>query len=81
MDGGQCAAAFAYYLLLSLLPLIVILATVGSLFIERGAATREIVQLLNHYSPLIGDQERAATAVVQGLLEVRSNVNLVSCNI
>jgi uncharacterized BrkB/YihY/UPF0761 family membrane protein len=78
VDGGQCAAAFAYYLLLSLLPLIVILATVGSLYMERGAAMREIVQLLNRYTPLVGDQESAAASVVQELLEARSNINLAA---
>ena len=78
VDGGQCAAAFAYYLLLSLLPLIVLLATVGSLFMEIGAATREIVQLLNLYTPLTGNQERAVAAAVQGLLEARSNISLAA---
>lgn len=78
VDGGQCAAAFAYYLLLSLLPLIVLLATVGSLFIERGAATHEIVLLLNRYTPLTGNQERAAEAAIQGLLEARSHISLAA---
>jgi YihY family inner membrane protein len=78
VDGAECAAAFAFYLLLSLLPLIVILATVGSLFIEREAATREIVQLLDRYTPLIGVQRQAAAAAVQSLLEARSNVNLAA---
>ena len=78
VDGDQRAAAFAYYLLLSLLPLIVLLVTAGSLFVEREVATQEVVQLVNHYIPLTGEQERAAVATIRGLLEARGKINLAA---
>ncbi len=40
VDGDQRAAAFAYYLLLSLLPLVFILVSAGSLFVEREVIDR-----------------------------------------
>ena len=48
VDGDQRAAAFGYYLLLSLLPLTLLLATAGSLFVEREVATQALVKLGNH---------------------------------
>ncbi|GHA19786.1 hypothetical protein GCM10007082_20600 [Oceanisphaera arctica] len=36
-DGNEGAAAFAYYLLLSFLPLVILLVTAGSLFAVRRA--------------------------------------------
>ncbi len=78
VDGDQRAAAFAYYLLLSLFPLIIMLVAAGSLFVEREVMTRELVQLLNGYMPLTGEQERAAVAGMRGLLEARGTINLVA---
>jgi uncharacterized BrkB/YihY/UPF0761 family membrane protein len=34
--------AFAYYLLLSFLPLVILLVTAGSLFVQRDAATHGV---------------------------------------
>jgi len=78
VDGDQRAAAFAYYLLLSLFPLLIILVTTGSLFVEREVATREVVQLVNHYSPLTSEQERGAVATIRGLLEARGKINVAA---
>jgi Ca2+-transporting ATPase len=78
VDGDQRAAAFAYYLLLSLIPLIILLVTVGSLFVEREVMTRELVQLINSYMPLTGEQERATVEALRGLLETRGAINLAA---
>ena len=78
VDGDQRAAAFAYYLLLSLFPLLIMLVTAGSLFVEREVATREVVQLVDHYSPLTSEQERGAVVTIRGLLEARGKINLAA---
>ena len=58
VDGDPCTAAFGFYLLLSLFPLIIImLVAVGSMIVERKVATREVVQLINRYTPLTAEQE------------------------
>jgi len=77
-DGDQRAAAFAYYLLLSLLPMVFILVSAGSLFVEREVATREVVQWIERYIPLTGEQERGAMATIHGVLEKRGNFNLAA---
>lgn len=76
VDGGQRSAAFAFYLLLSLLPLVVLLVTAGSLFVDREVATQEFVQLVQNYAPLTGEQERGAAAQIRGVLEARGKVSL-----
>jgi len=78
VDGDQRAAAFAYYLLLSLLPLVFILVSAGSLFVEREVATHEVVQWIERYVPLTGAQERGAVANIHGALEKRGKINLAA---
>jgi len=77
-DGDQRAAAFAYYLLLSLLPLVFMLVSAGSLFVEREVATREVVQWIERYVPLTGEQERGVVENIQGVLESRGKISLAA---
>lgn len=44
VDGDQRAAAFAFYLLLSLFPIVILLVTAGSLFVEREVAACEFIR-------------------------------------
>jgi YihY family inner membrane protein len=78
VDGDQRAASFAYYLLLSLLPLVFMLVSAGSLFVERAVATREVVQWVNHYIPLTSEQERDVEKNIRGVLEARGKINLAA---
>jgi YihY family inner membrane protein len=78
VDGDQRAAAFGYYLLLSLLPLVFMLVSAGSLFVERTVATREVVQWVNHYIPLTSEQKLAAETNIRGVLEARGKINLAA---
>lgn len=77
-DGDQRAAAFAYNLLMSIFPLLVLLATLGSLFGERAAVTRAVVESINRYTPLTGNQEHAAEAVLAGLLAARGSAGVTA---
>ena len=77
-DGDQRAAAFAYYLLLSLLPLTILLVSVGSLFVERDVATQAVVKLVNHYTPLTSEQERTAAAGIREWLQARGKISLAA---
>ena len=77
-DGDQRAAAFAYYLLLSLLPLTILLVTAVSLFVEREVATQTVVGFLNHYTPLTSEQERTAVAGIREWLQARGRISLTA---
>lgn len=78
MDGDQRAAAFAFYLLLSLFPVAVLLVTAGSLFVEREVATREFIRWADHYTPLTPDQREGALAATHGLLGSRGKINVAA---
>lgn len=77
-DGDQRAAAFAYYLLLSLLPLVFLLVSAGSLFVEREVAMREVVQWIEKYVPVIGEQARGMMTDIYSVLEKRGEINLAA---
>lgn len=77
-DGDQRAAAFSYYLLLSLLPLTILLVTAGSLFVEREEATQAIVKLVEHYTPLTSEQKSGAVAGVHQWLQARGKISLTA---
>lgn len=78
VDGDQRAAAFSYYLLLSLLPLTLLVVAAGSLFVEREVATQAVVKLVNHYTPLTSEQERGAVAGIRDWLQARGKISLAA---
>jgi YihY family inner membrane protein len=78
VDGDQCAAAFGYYLLLSLLPIILLLVTVGSFFVERAVAAQAVVQLLNHNIPLTSEQELGVDMTIRDWLSARGRISLAA---
>lgn len=78
VDGDQRAAAFAYYLLLSTLPLTILLVAAGSLFVEREEATQTIVKLGNRLTVLTVEQEATAVTTLQEILEARGTISLVA---
>jgi YihY family inner membrane protein len=76
--GNEGAAAFAFYLLLSFLPLIILLVAAGSLFVQRDVATHAVVQWVKHYVPLTGEQEHSAVGSIGGMLKARGQISLVA---
>jgi len=52
--------------------------TTGSLLVEREVATRDVVQLVDLYTPLTIAQERAAAAAIRGLLDARGTISVVA---
>jgi YihY family inner membrane protein len=78
VDGDQRAAAFGYYLLLSLLPLTILLVTAGSLFVEREVVMLAVVKLVNHYTPMSNEQERGAVATIRDWLNARGKISLAA---
>lgn len=78
VDGDLRAAALAYFLLLSLVPLVIMLVTLGSLFVDQEVASRQVVTLINNYASLSSEQEDAAIGAVRGLLAARGKINLIA---
>jgi len=78
-DGEQRAASFAYYALFSLLPLLVLLITIGSRFLgDWNQATNAVFALVSQY--VGGDLAASAEvrATVEGFMRSRLGSGLVS---
>lgn len=78
VDGDQRAAASAFYLLLSLFPVAVLLVTAGSLFVEREVVVREFIGWVDQYTPLTPQQREGALSSIHGLLESRGKINVAA---
>ena len=78
-DAEQRAASFAYYALFSLLPLLVLLITIGTRFLgDRGQATSQVFSLISEYMAVdLGSQEQVR-ATVEGFMQSRLGSGLVS---
>jgi len=78
VDCDQRAAAFAYYLLLSILPFTILIVTAGSFFVEREVATQSLVRLGNHHTVLTLEQEEIAVTTIHGMLDARGTISLAA---
>lgn len=74
IDGEQRAASFAYYVFFSLFPLVALLLTVGSAFLDPA----ELVKSIESFLPLSVDQQRFLWKAVKNLEEARGGVSVIS---
>jgi YihY family inner membrane protein len=73
-DGEQRAASFAYYVFFSLFPMLALLLTVGSAFLNP----MEIVEAIKGFLPLDAGQQEFLWKGVKNLEEARGSVGLIS---
>jgi YihY family inner membrane protein len=72
--GGENAAAFAYYALFSLVPLVALLLTLGSYVFPAN----DVLSTIQRFVPLGGDQQDLLWSMVRGLEKARGSVSIVS---
>lgn len=74
IEAESRAAAFAYYALFSLFPLLALLLTVGSSFVQPGA----IVDSVERFFPMEKGQRELVWSMSEALSKARGGVGLVS---
>jgi len=74
IDAEQRAAAFAYYALFSLFPLIVLLVNAGSYFVN----TNDAIDAIQHFAPVAPEKQQLIWKTVGQLERARGTANLVS---
>lgn len=74
IGGEQNAAAFAYYALFSLVPLIALLLTLGSYFFPADS----VMITIRQFVPMGEDQQELLWTMVRGLEKARGSVSIVS---
>lgn len=78
IGGTRWAQAFAYNAFFSLFPLMVLLVTIASLFIERDQAGIQIIAYIETYVPLSGDMQTYIFDTIAGVINARSQAGIVA---
>jgi YihY family inner membrane protein len=78
IDGAQRAGAVAFYTFFSLMPLMILLAIVVSLFITRAKAGLEVINYINNYVPLSVEVKRQISHTLAGVLKSRSQAGFIA---
>lgn len=78
IDGAEWAGAFAHYAFFSLFPLIVLLVSIASLFIERDRAAADIIAFVGGYVPIEGEERSFIFTTVSGVIGARGQAGFVA---
>lgn len=78
IDGVQWAGAFAFNAFFSLFPLMVLLVTIASFFIDRDRAGKEVIAYMESYLPISGEMQRHIFDTIAGVIKARKQVGAVA---
>ncbi len=78
IDGEQRAAAFAFYVFFALFPLLLLIISVGSLFIEPHEITDLITDYVESFIPLTHEDSASVFQLITGLTEARRQLGLLA---
>ncbi len=78
MNGAQWAGAFAFNAFFSLFPLMVLLVTIASLFIDRERAGTEVIGYIETYVPISGGMQSHIFDTIAGVIKTRERAGVVA---
>ena len=78
IDGEQRAASFAFYAFFSLFPLLLLIVSVGSLFVEPDAVESVITRHLAAFLPLEETDRAGVFETVRGVFDARRGLGLIA---
>lgn len=78
IDGDQRAAAFGFYAFFSLFPLLLLVVSVGALFLVPGDVTSVVIEYLNSYIPLGTEDRHAVFETLRGIAGARGSLGVVA---
>jgi Ca2+-transporting ATPase len=78
MDGAQWAGAFAFNAFFSLFPLIVLLVTIASFFVDHDRAGKEVIAYLESYVPMGGEMRGHIDDTITGVIKAREQAGVVA---
>ncbi|MEA3306203.1 MAG: YihY/virulence factor BrkB family protein [Elusimicrobiota bacterium] len=71
INGTQRAAAFAYSAFFSFFPLMIILVTITSLFIDNNMAANALIEYIKRYIPISGSMQTYIFDAMEGVVKIR----------
>ena len=78
IDGAQWAGAFAFNAFFSLFPLMVLLVTIASFFVDRDRAGKEVIAYMESYVPISGEMQRHIFDTIAGVIKARGQAGVVA---
>ena len=78
IDGSHWAGAFAFNAFFSLFPLMVLLVTVASFFVDRDRAGKEVIAYMESYVPISGEMQRHIFDTIAGVIKAREQAGAVA---
>lgn len=78
IDGTAWAGAFAFNAFFSLFPLMVLLVTIASAFIDRAQAATEVIAYVETFVPLSGDMQAYIFDTVAGVIKERGQAGAIA---
>ncbi len=78
IDGVQWAGAFAFNAFFSLFPLMVLLVTIASFFVDRAMAGKEVIAYMKMHVPISGEMQRYVFDTIAGVIKARGQSGAVA---
>lgn len=78
IDGVQWAAAFAFHAFFSLLPLMILLVTIASFFVDRDTAGKEVIAYMESYVPISGEVQHNVFETIAGVIKGRRHASAIA---
>ena len=79
IDGAHWAGAFAFNAFFSLFPLMVLLVSIASSFVDRNRAGKEVIAYMEGYVPINGEMQRQIFHTIAGVIKARQQASAVVC--
>jgi YihY family inner membrane protein len=76
IDGVQWAGAFAFDAFFSLFPLMILLVTIASLFIDQDRAGKVVIAYMESYVPINGEMQRLIFGAIAGVIKARGQAGV-----
>ena len=78
IDGEQRAAAFAYYAIFALFPLILLFVTAGSHFWDNTTVVNYIINNLGQFLPFDASDRSVVDTAIHGIVDARGGIGLLA---
>ena len=78
INGTQWAGAFAFNMFFSLFPLMILLVTVTSFFLDRVEARKDAITYLESYVPISGEMQAHLFRAISGVIKARGQAGAVA---
>lgn len=78
IDGAQWAGAFAFNAFFSLFPLMILLVTIVSTFVDRTIAAEEVIAYIEMYVPISGEMQDYIFNAISGVIISRDKASTLA---